>query len=253
VYVDEQFESEETSILTEHLALDFIVDIRPGFRVTSNDFFSDVGGRLELKKALDRGLRAFGAINISSGEYQVYSSRMPIKSGRISFSGGAIDNPSVDIVVEKKVDDVVVGVKVQGTAIDPTVELYSQPFMSDTERLSYLVFETPPSDDTAAQLAFMQATEMIGAESRVNDLLALGEATFTISPTKATIGRQLNADFWVGFNYFLDSAGQQTTHSNDDNTEFLIRYLLNDNITVEASMGNNQGIDLYYTLETDDP
>jgi hypothetical protein len=57
----------------------------------------------------------------------------------------------------------------------------------------------------------------------------------------------------VGFNYFLDSAGQQTTHSNDDNTEFLIRYLLNDNITVEASMGNNQGIDLYYTLETDDP
>ncbi|RMA80030.1 translocation/assembly module TamB domain-containing protein [Umboniibacter marinipuniceus] len=251
VYVDEQLADDNDSLLPERLALDFNLNIRPGFRVTSEDFFSDVGGNLALKKPFDSSLRAFGTINISAGEYQVYSSRMPIKSGRISFSGGAIDNPTIDIVVEKKVDDVVVGVEVKGTSLDPTVELYSQPYMSDTERLSYLVFETPPSDDTAAQLAFMQATELIGAGTRVNDIL--GEATFTISPTKASIGRQLNADFWVGFNYYLDSAGQQSTHSNDDNTEFLVRYRVNNNISLEASMGEDQGIDAYYTLETDDP
>ncbi|HMC16553.1 MAG TPA: translocation/assembly module TamB domain-containing protein, partial [Albitalea sp.] len=123
----------------------------PGHDVKLNLQVS-LGQSLRLRgRGIDTGLR--GALHITSphnrlaiagtvqaveGTYAAYAQKLQIDRGQIIFNGPP-ENPRLDIEATRPNLDVRVGVQVSGTALNPRVRLFSEPEMSEMDKLSWLV------------------------------------------------------------------------------------------------------------------
>ena len=106
--------------------------------------------RVTLKNSKD--LKAEGEIRADQGYYLVQGSKLEITRGRLIFKGPP-DNPGLDILafrtirgrqrLEDWVDEVKAGVVVTGTVRTPLVRLYSQPTMTESDIMSYILFGKP--------------------------------------------------------------------------------------------------------------
>lgn len=116
------------------------VRIRDRFRVQGRDLNVTVGGDLSLQQVSGQPLQLFGNLNIVGGEFRAYGQRLLVRQGRISFTG-LPENPDLNLRAEREIaaEDVRAGVMVSGTLEAPQISLYSEPALSQTETLSYLV------------------------------------------------------------------------------------------------------------------
>ena len=72
---------------------------------------------------------------------------LDIERGRVQFSGGPIENPSLDIRAQRSVENDIagrnggwtVGVDVSGNVDDLNFSLFSSPVMSESDILAYLI------------------------------------------------------------------------------------------------------------------
>ena len=106
--------------------------------------------RVTLKNSKD--LKAEGEIRADQGVYLVQGSKLEITRGRLIFRGPP-DNPGLHILayrtirgrqrLEDWVEEVKAGVVVTGTVRTPLVRLYSQPTMTESDIMSYILFGTP--------------------------------------------------------------------------------------------------------------
>jgi translocation and assembly module TamB len=117
-------------------------------------------GSLNIVQEPSRATLATGDITISDGVYSIYGRKLDISTGRLIFAGGAIDNPGIDARAMRKIDDVTVTASLRGTLRQPEFSLTSEPVMSDTDMLSYLVLGRP-----ANQIGGGDATLLLDAAS----------------------------------------------------------------------------------------
>jgi translocation and assembly module TamB len=85
--------------------------------------------------------QVFGNLATVGGEFRAYQTRLQIKRGSLNFTGPPA-NPTLDVLAERHIsrDDVTVGIQVQGPLQDDLqLDVYSNPAMSQTEVMSYLV------------------------------------------------------------------------------------------------------------------
>ena len=109
--------------------------------------------------------RASGELNIRNGKYRAYGQDLDIRRGRLLFAGGPLTEPGLDIeAVRQPAPDILAGVKVRGYLQKPVVSLFSEPTMSQTEQLSWLVLGRPLEGDTSdsEQSALNNAALMLG-------------------------------------------------------------------------------------------
>src|SRR4029450_12584702 len=78
-----------------------------------------------------------GTVRAVDGTYQAYGQKLVIDRGLILFNG-PVENPRLDIEATRPNLDVRVGVLVTGTALNPRVRLFSEPEMSEMDKLSWL-------------------------------------------------------------------------------------------------------------------
>jgi translocation and assembly module TamB len=157
---------------------------------------------------------ATGEISIADGRYEAYGQKLAIRTGRLLFAGGAVTKPGLDIeAVRKPVPDVLVGVKVRGGLQAPKFTLFSEPAMSQSAQLSWLVLGRPLERGTsdnerstmeAAALALgMSGGETIG--KRVGDQLGLDEVSIGSQAgedeTQASllVGKYLTPELFVSY------------------------------------------------------
>ncbi len=100
-------------------------------------------GSVNIVQEPSRATLATGEISIADGVYSLYGRRLDISTGRLIFAGGAIDNPGIDARAVRKIDDVTVTASLRGTLQQPEFSLLSEPVMSDSDMLSYLVLGRP--------------------------------------------------------------------------------------------------------------
>ncbi len=117
-------------------------------------------GSVDVVQEPSRATLATGEINILDGVYSVYGRTLDITTGRLTFAGGAIDNPGIDVSAVRKINDVTVTASLRGTLQQPELSLTSEPAMSDTDMLSYLVLSRP-----ANQIGGGDATLLLNAAS----------------------------------------------------------------------------------------
>ena len=215
-----------------------------------------------------------GTLRIVNGKYNSYGIKLDVTRGNIIFDGGPVDRASLDIMAIRvfnpgKFDEVKAGVTVTGTPLSPLIKLYSDPPMTDTDVLSYMVLGRPiksgaESKQTALLLksasAVLGTTKAGGIQDQIQQRLGIDtlevqegpKSTFTSSRTTATssptldnslmtVGKYLSPDLYVSYGRSLF------------NDQFLVsaRYGLTKHVDVESKTGIATSVDFFYKIEFD--
>lgn len=218
-------------------------------------------------RSLD-AMKATGEIRLKDGTYSTRGVRLNITRGRIVFDGGPADQPRLDVLalrtVEERPDqagqslgrfrEVKAGVIVTGTPLAPLVRLYSEPAMSDADVLSYIVLGQRASGDGAQSAMLGAAAEALlaggGSESTLSQLRrqfgpdTVGMKSATVGTTTqsiVTVGKYLQPNLYVSYGRSLFNEDYYVT----------LRYTLSRKWEVESKAGAQTGANLYYRIEFD--
>jgi translocation and assembly module TamB len=189
-----------------------------------------------------------GSVRTADGTYAAYGQKLDIDRGILAFSGLA-ENPRLDIEATRPNLDLRVGVAVTGTALNPRVRLFSEPEMSDTDKLSWLVLGRAPEGlgrtDTAllqrAALALL-AGEGAGPTDPVIKAIGLDDVSVRqtegdVRETVVSLGKQLSRRWYVGYERGLNA----TTGT------WQLIYRIAQRFTLRAQSGLDNSLDVIWT------
>ncbi|HWD31319.1 MAG TPA: translocation/assembly module TamB domain-containing protein [Pseudomonas sp.] len=207
-----------------------------GFGLTAN-----LLGHVHIGDNLDTR----GELSLADGRYRAYGQRLTIRRARLLFAG-PIDQPYLDIEAIRQTDDVIAGIRLSGSAEQPTTQVFSEPAMSQEQALSYLVLGRP-----------------LGTTGEDNNMLAqaaLGLGLATSAGVTGSLASSLGID-----DFQLDTQGSGTTTSvvaSGNLTERLslrygvgvfepvntvaLRYKLSKKVYLEAASGLASSLDIFY-------
>ena len=209
----------------------------------------DTGLRGELRITSPGGrLAVNGTVSAVDGTYAAYGQKLSIDRGLIAFNG-PIENPRLDIEATRPNTDVRVGVAVSGSAANPRVRLFSEPELSEIDKLSWLVMgrasEGLGRTDTAllqrAALALL-AGEGGGPTTEFTRAIGLDDVSVRqtdgdVRETVISLGKQLSRRWYVGYERGLNA----TTGS------FQLIYRIARRFTLRAQSGDDSSLDLIWT------
>lgn len=226
-----------------NVALDFGND----FKVRGRGLATTLRGQLQITQKDNGPLRVTGKLDADGGQYAAYGQKLDIERGDITFTG-AMDNPSLDLLAVRPNLDVRVGVHVGGTALSPRVNLYSEPEMSDTDKLSWLLLGREPDGLGRTDTALLQRAAVAllsgegeGATGKALRQLGLDDLSLSQSDddTRSTIvrlGKQISRRWYVGYERSLNA----TTGS------WQLIYRIAQRFTLRAQSGEDTALDLIW-------
>jgi translocation and assembly module TamB len=206
-----------------------------------------------VKDAPNQLASGTGELRIQEGTYKAYGQNLKIERGRLILVGGPLDNPGLDIRAIREVGDVTAGLHITGELYEPAVAVFSDPAMSETEALSYLVLGRPlPQDDTKEREQVSSASAAlalgVGGASLLGERLGeqVGIDEVDVETESATgevtlkLGTYLTPDLFVGYGRGL---------ANQINS-FLVRYRLTKSLSLETESSSEAvGGDVLYSIE----
>lgn len=223
-----------------------------GERVHFSGFGFDgrFAGSLLLQDEPGQLTKAVGEINIPEGRYTAYGQNLQVEHGRLLYTNGPVTNPGLDLRAIRQVDTITAGLKVRGTLNKPSIELFSIPAMGQTDTLAYLLLGRPIENATGKDGEMMAkaalALSLVGGDSLARKLGArfgLDEMRIESSDSgeqaSLIIGRYLSPKLYVGYGVGLIESF---------NT-FNVRYQISEKWQLKGESGENQGADLFYTIE----
>ena len=205
-------------------------------------------GKLRVS-APDGRLAVNGTIRTEGGTYAAYGQKLEIDRGILAFSGEP-GNPRLDVLALRPNIDTRAGVQITGYALTPRVRLYSEPDMSDIDKLSWLILGRAPdglgrNDATLLQRA---ALAVLAGEGEAPtdgvlhnlgiDELSLRQAEGDTRETVVTLGKQLSRNWYVGYERGINaSAGT-----------WQLIYRLAQRFTVRLQSGLENSLDVIWVL-----
>lgn len=246
---------------TEPVQPDIQIDLDLGqqFDVRGRGLQTRLSGQLSVRSTPDMPTpRVLGEVRTVSGTYRAYGQQLSIDTGVLRFTG-PYDDPTLDILAmrpQPASGAQRVGVQITGSAQSPRVRLYSDPELPDSEKLAWLVLGRPATGAGAEAAVLQQAAMALltrnnsGADAGFASLIGLDELGFTGQATNAdgtttaaalTMGKRLSNDLYLAYERSL--AGTMGTVS--------IFYDLSRRLTLRARAGEENAVDLIFTLRYD--
>lgn len=248
---DVVLEGVEKSATALKQRIKLVVDLGQKTHISAQGLDADLLGKVLVFQEPGGILRGDGEIKVNNGRYQAYGQDLKIDKGRLIFSGGSIENPSLDLNAEKTIETTTAGVSVSGKASAPRLGLYSTPTLRDEDILAVLIFNKPVgelgSEDGLALLRIANSLRGDGTSTvtkvtqRLQESLGLTNLELQTSNNAPSIvaGKQLSSKLYIGYGYGLLDAAQS----------LILRYNLNQAWSVKADVGVNSGADLRYQFE----
>lgn len=207
-----------------------------GFGLTAN-----LQGQVHIGDNMDTR----GELWLNDGRYRAYGQRLTVRRARLLFAG-PIDQPYLDIEAIRQTDDVIAGIRLSGSAEQPTTQIFSEPAMSQEQALSYLVLGRPLSTNgednnmlaqAALGLGLMGSAGVtsglakdLGIEDFQLDTQGSGNDTSVVA--SGNISEKLSLRYGVGV---FEPA-----------STIALRYKLSKKVYVEAASGVASSLDIFY-------
>ncbi|CCG39086.1 translocation/assembly module TamB domain-containing protein [Xanthomonas citri pv. mangiferaeindicae] len=214
--------------------LDMDLAIVLGDKVNMSGFGLKGGlsGQMQIRARPGREMTANGGLDVR-GRYKAYGQDLTITRGQLTWNNNIVSDPRVSLRAERKIGDVTAGIDVSGRAESPRADVWSEPAMSQSEALSYLVLgrglSTASSDETqqvsAASAALSAGSSLIA--SQIGAKLGLDEAGVSQSSTLGSVvgfGKYLSPKLYVGYGVSMVGGGSVLT----------LKYLLSRGFDIEA-------------------
>ena len=230
------------------VTLDLSLGLGDKLRLRGRGIDTGLRGDLKLTSSGGGRLAVNGSVRAEGGTYAAYSQKLGIDRGVITFNG-PLENPRLDIEATRPNIDVRAGVAISGNALNPRVRLFSEPEMSDTDKLSYLVLGRASEGLGRTETALLQraavallAGEGEGPVTKLTQAIGLDELSLRqtdgeVRETIVTLGKQLSRRWYVGYERGLNATA---------GTWQLI-YRIAQRFTLRAQSGLDNSLDLIWT------
>ncbi len=237
---------------------DITLDLGQQLRLKGHGVDGLLAGQLHVLTPMNKP-SIQGTVKLQQGTFAAYGQKLRIERSTITFTG-LIDNPRLDILAMRPQSpaadesDVHVGVRITGTALDPRIRLYSEPSLSETEQLSWLVLGRAPTGLGGADIGLLQtaAVALLSGESREGptdkiigllglDNLSVSQTEGTVRDTVINVGKQVSRHWYVGYEHNLNATG--------GNLQLI--YSLAQRFKLRAQAGGDNAIDLIWQWRWD--
>ncbi len=249
VIVQDEVEKKEETIPDDGFKVSSNVRVNLGdkVRVEAAGFKGYVSGHLRAISEANQTPRGSGEIEVT-GTYKSYGQDLTVEKGTLAFNNSPLDNPILNMRATRyhDGDEVTTGVKVRGTAQEPTLELFSEPAMDQSNALAYLVLGGPlgtGSEEGDSDTLMKAAAAMpLGKSGFITRQIArefgLDEARIS-SEGNLEVGKYLTPRLYLKYASSLFDSGQVLK----------LRYRLTKHLHLETQAGSETGADLLYSLE----
>ena len=226
------------------MAMDMDIDVEvgrdklsfKGFGLTAN-----LLGHVHIGNNMDTR----GELSLAEGRYRKYGQSLIVRRARLLFAG-PIDQPYLDIEAIRRVDDVVAGIRLSGSAEQPTTKVFSEPAMGQEQALSYLVLGRPLATSGEDNNMLAQAALGLG-------LLGGEELTGGLASRLGIDDFQLGSE-GTGNNTSVVASGNLTERLSlrygvgvfEPANTIALRYKLSKKVYLEAASGLASSLDIFY-------
>ncbi len=237
----------------------FILDINLGLggdvQLDAFGLKTHLQGGIRMTQSPQTAFRADGEIRLDNGRFKSFGQNLIIKEGKLQFTGN-IAAPYLAVKAERDPETmedktVTVGVKVSGPAAQPKIEIYSEPALSETEKLSYLLRGKSTSSSGGTSNDEAMAGILLGAGlSQANDLVSgvgenLGLRDLSLDSSGSGDSTQVSISGYV----FPGLQVQYGVGVFSSIGEVKVRLELLPRLYLQALSGLNQALDLFYNFE----
>ena len=224
------------------LDMDLTVSLGDKVKMSGFGLKGALTGKMQVRARPGREMTANGGLEVS-GRYKAYGQDLTITDGQLLWNYGVVSDPRINIKAERAIGDVTAGIHVTGRAQAPKVDVWSDPAMSQSESLAYLVLGrslSMASSDQAQQVNAASAALSAGSgllAAQVGAKLGLDDAG--VSQSRALggsvigVGKYITPKLYIGYGVSLVGSGSVLT----------LKYLLRRgfDIEVESSTVENRG------------
>ncbi len=191
---------------------------------------------------------AHGELRIKKGSFRFYGHDLEIKKGIISYAGGRLDNPGINLLAVRKVQDTEVGVQVTGYADDLEITGYSSDSSISSQDAITILVTGKSKNDTGFSQAAANTAKIAGADMLAQQLkgytgldhLDVSGSGENSADTRVFAGKDVTDNLTVGV-----EAG-----TGDEGTVFVGKYHLWKGLDFEMRSGaESSGGELLYTIE----
>ena len=175
--------------------------------------------------------------------------KLVVDKGAITFIG-PIDNPRLDIEATRPKTDVRVGVAISGTAQNPRIRLFSEPDLSEVDKLSWLVMGRASDGLGRTETALVQRAALAllsgegeGTTEKITKAIGLDEFSIgggeggDVRSSVISVGKQISERWYVGYEQGLNATGGS----------FQLIYRLAKRFTLRAQSGSDNSVDGIWT------
>jgi autotransporter translocation and assembly factor TamB len=216
------------------------------------NFNAELGGSMVLTQQPDDLPMATGTMYIEEGHYKAYGQDLTIRKGEVRFTGGPIDNPELSVTATRTAfngsEQVTAGIRILGTLREPDVTLVSEPPMSETQVLSYILTGGPVGAaaggsllDKAMTSLGLKGGSMLGPA--LGQQVGLTQAKFStasdVRRTSLAFGRFLTPSLYVSYGIGVF----------DPISTLRLRYVLSNHFTLLAEVGKVTSADALVKVE----
>lgn len=214
-----------------------------------------LAGGLRFHQKPGQALMTQGEIRLVDGRFKAYGQNLVIRSGKLSFNGD-MTNPYVmaeAIRDPNSMEDtsVTVGVKINAPITALSAQIFSEPDLPDTDKLSYLLRGKSSTATTNGSTEEAMAAMMLGAGlSQTNGVVSdvasnfgLKDAGFDTSgsgtDTQVNLSAYVLKDLQLQYGVGVYSAV----------SEVKLRYFFLPQLYFQAVSGLDQAVDLFYKFD----
>jgi translocation and assembly module TamB len=177
-------------------------------------------GKMQVRAIPGREMTANGGLDVT-GRYKAYGQDLTITDGQLLWNHGIVSDPRINIRAERQIGEVTAGIHVTGRAQAPRVDVWSNPAMSQSESLAYLVLGrslSMASSDQAQQVNAASAALSAGSgllAAQVGAKLGLDDAG--VSQSRALggsvigVGKYITPKLYIGYGVSLVGSGSVLT------------------------------------------
>lgn len=229
------------------LALGLRINLGDKLALRGHGLAARLAGDLKITSPEGK-LAVDGSVNVVDGTYEAYGQNLVIDRGIVAFNG-PIDRPRLDIEATRPKLDIRVGVTITGTADNPRVRLFSEPDLSEVDKLSWLVLGHASDDVGRAENALLQRAALAlvsgegpGVTDKVTkalglDELSLGQSDGEVKQTVLSLGKKLSERWSIGYEHGLNAA----------TGSFQLIYKIAKRFTLRAQSGDDNAVDVIWT------
>ncbi len=251
VIMDDVGKEQEETFKENGIEIDIMIPLGDDVWIKAEGIDARLEGAVRLSIRGEKNITARGEIRVAEGTYTGGGTRLNITKGSLVFDDSRLDEPAINVLALRKIGEVKAGVQITGLVRDPIVRLYSEPSMSDTDILGYIVLGRPIGQDSGqfsmlmvAASSLLSRGEVLSLQEGIRkkfrlDVIDIEPGETEMEGSALTIGKYLNPDIYVSIGYSVFTGSSIAK----------IRYSLTDKWQVESNIGQESGADLFYRIE----